>query len=771
MPFEGGTHSARHPYGRDTLLRRGAGFLAVMAGSYAAIPFSTEETSPGLVAAAAALNVALLLAAWFLPWTRLPRAAAIGPPLAYVAVVVLLREGEGGGASGFAGLFLASVLWTALYMDRTALWVTLAAVAVALVAPVLIEGAPRYPAGTEVRRTVATMAIALLMGFVAQELVQRSRRRAGELAAVLRAAGEGIVRLGASGEVILANPAAAEILGRPAADLTGKDFHATVHDRRPDGSPYPAEECPIRRTLGDGQSAEVDDEVFWRADGSAIPVEYRARPLARDAGGGAVVTFSDITERLRVQRMKDEFVSVVGHELRTPLTAIRGSLGLMGAGMVGDMSAEARDMLDIAVENTDRLVRLINDILDIERIESGRVAMEREPCDLADILQRMEELMATPAREAGVELAVEPVPARLWADSDRILQVLTNLVSNALKFTPWDGKVTVRGQEGEGEVTVSVEDTGRGIPPEQLETVFERFAQVDASDAREKGGTGLGLAIARSIVHQHFGRIWVESEPGRGARFSFTLPLTRVVSGPRPTAVVAGCDRERRARTRELLERAGYDAGEAEAPDEVAARAEASRPDVLLVDLGSYGEGGAELIDEIRRRPETADVPVLSLATVESGDDGGRVLDESLLAAALRTVPGASPLTALVVEDDASLARVLVGMLRALGVRATHTTTAAGAIDSLREHHPDLLILDLVLPGGDGAEVVDWLRGEDRLLSTPVLVYTALDLGEEERNRLASPETRFFTKSREGPEAFEQQLVAVVDRLSGGDRQ
>jgi signal transduction histidine kinase len=180
-------------------------------------------------------------------------------------------------------------------------------------------------------------------------------------------------------------------------------------------------------------------------------------------------------------------------------------------------------MVEIAVQNTDRLVRLINDILDIERIGSGMIDMHREPCDGGELIARAVEVVGPVAAEARVTLIADARPAALLADPDRVLQTLTNLISNAVKFSSDGGSVRVSSERRNGEVVFRVRDEGRGIPADKLDSIFERFHQVDASDSREKGGTGLGLAICRTIVEHHGGRIWVQSKLGAGSTFSFAL--------------------------------------------------------------------------------------------------------------------------------------------------------------------------------------------------------------------------------------------------------
>ena len=248
---------------------------------------------------------------------------------------------------------------------------------------------------------------------------------------------------------------------------------------------------------------------------------------ARAAASGqneVLLIVRDITERLVVDRMKDEFISVVSHELRTLLTSIRGSLGLMAGGVLGPIPEKAQKMVLIALSNADRLSRLINDILDLERIHSGSVTMDKTECDTAALMGQAAEVMGDIAEEAGVNLSVSHDSLQIWADPDRMIQTFTNLLGNAIKFSPPGGFVSLAAQILEDQVLFQVKDQGRGIPAANLANIFERFQQVDASDSREKGGTGLGLAICRSIVLQHGGRIWAESNVGEGSTFNVTLP-------------------------------------------------------------------------------------------------------------------------------------------------------------------------------------------------------------------------------------------------------
>ncbi|MCT7951234.1 PAS domain S-box protein [Ancylothrix sp. C2] len=363
---------------------------------------------------------------------------------------------------------------------------------------------------------------------IARDITQQKRietalerlRHQNEL--ILASAGEGICGLDALGNIAFVNPAASRMLGYESKELLGQSVHILLqftqtYERR----------CRIFASLEDGSVHHVTDEMFCHKSGRYFPVEYVSTPIReRNQITGAVITFKDITERLAMERMKDEFISMVSHELRTPLTSIRGSMGLLASGILIAQPEKAQRMLQIAVSNTDRLVRLINDILDLERIESGKINIQKQICNAGDLMREAAEDLQLMAQKAGVTLEVDPLPVQLWADSDRIVQTLTNLLSNAIKFSPAGSTVWLTGTPpSQGQVTICVRDQGRGIPREKLEMIFERFQQVDASDSRQKGGTGLGLAICRSIVQQHEGRIWAESTLGEGSCFCFSLPV------------------------------------------------------------------------------------------------------------------------------------------------------------------------------------------------------------------------------------------------------
>ena len=235
-----------------------------------------------------------------------------------------------------------------------------------------------------------------------------------------------------------------------------------------------------------------------------------------------------LAERSDLDHAKDEFISTVSHELRTPLTSIRGALGLLSSGLLGKGDDRAQNLLRIASANTERLIRLINDILDLERMESGRAPVNLRRCSLYDLAREAVDTMNALADAAQIRLELNSYATHdlgyFDADPDRILQVLTNLLSNAIKFSAPGSTVSVQIDSDINSLLLRVVDHGRGIPLDKLEAVFDRFQQVEHGDASKKGGTGLGLAICREIVRAHGGEIHIESEEGRGTTMRFSLP-------------------------------------------------------------------------------------------------------------------------------------------------------------------------------------------------------------------------------------------------------
>jgi signal transduction histidine kinase/DNA-binding response OmpR family regulator len=509
--------------------------------------------------------------------------------------------------------------------------------------------------------------------------------------------------------------------------------------------------------------------------------------------------------RSDLDTVKDEFISTVSHELRTPLTSIRGALGLLSAGLLGNVDAKAQNLLRIASSNTERLIRLINDILDLERMESGRAPLKLRRSSIQDLAREAVDTMTTMADGAGIHLELTCYAPRdaiyFDADPDRILQVLTNLLSNAIKFSAAGSTVSVQIDSDTNSVLLKVVDHGRGIPPDKLEAVFDRFQQVESSDASKKGGTGLGLAICRSIIQQHGGAIWAQpNQSGPGTTLWLQLSRSARASDPTSPGIIAPpiergeglilvCDDDPGIRVvvAEQLRQHGYDILEAGDGEEViaiakdhaarAAKTNGTRAiSAILLDLYMPGLSGWETLQRLKELPATAAIPVVILSVIPpaerpllAGDAQGWVqkpFNESLLLAeigrVLRTTGG--PGQILLVEQDQELARIILARFQEAGVRIGHASTLQQAVDRCLLGPPDLLILDLTLPDGDGFSLVDWLRRQPELHSLPLVVYTNREISEAEMVKLSLGPTQFFNKAKVKPAEVVELVLAMVHR-------
>jgi PAS domain S-box-containing protein len=332
-----------------------------------------------------------------------------------------------------------------------------------------------------------------------------------------------VVNLDRFGKVEYINPFFLELTGYNQEEVIGQDWFANF---LPQTEKQQVEKCFLE-LLAQEFHPYYQNAILTKS-GQEKAIAWN-NTLLHNAQGEIIGTTSigeDITERKMMERTKDEFISVVSHELRTPLASIQGGLNLISSGLMDPQSDKGRHVMEIVTENTDRLVLLVNDILELERLKLGKVKLLRKTCNAADLLCKASEMMQLLANRSRITLSVSAQPIQVYVDGDRIIQVLTNLISNAIKFAPEGSTafLTAELPATSNQVLFKVKDQGRGIPADKLDSIFERFQQVDASDSRKKGGTGLGLAICRSIIEQHGGQIWVESVLERGSIFWFTLP-------------------------------------------------------------------------------------------------------------------------------------------------------------------------------------------------------------------------------------------------------
>jgi len=403
-----------------------------------------------------------------------------------------------------------------------------------------------------------------------------------------------------------------EIFGRHMRDVFGEDNYARA------------------RTHIDVALAgkKVNFEGVLGARGVRRQVDVTYIPQLDELGKvlGFYILTADITERKAVERMKSEFVANVSHELRTPLTAIIGSLGVIQSDMLDEVPQHMKVFLDRAAQNSDRLASLINDILDTEKIESGLISLELQPVPVSAFLQQAISLNHGYADKLGVGFELrQPVPdVRLRADSGRLMQVLTNLLSNAAKFSPTGASVAVSARQIDDKIRVSVSDRGPGVPEEFRGRIFQKFAQADSSSTRPKGGTGLGLSISKAIIETMGGSLGYESVAGQGATFYFELPQWRERS-----ALITADGRDRRVLICEderdiansiavYLKRAGFDSDTAYSASQAKQLLAQHEYCAMTVDLVLPDEHGASLIRAVRATPATALLPIMIVSAETS---------------------------------------------------------------------------------------------------------------------------------------------------------
>lgn len=353
-----------------------------------------------------------------------------------------------------------------------------------------------------------------------RDALRQERNRSLQL---INSSVDGIAAFDEQGTCTVWNPAMEALTGIPRDRAIGQCGMDLFRSLLPDSILQ-----PLHLGMADTVTA-FDFSHSHPQTGQLRMIEARYSPLHN--GGttvtGGLMVLRDVTRQRELERLKREFISIISHEIRTPLSSIRGALGLVAEGILDDDPQTAREMLSIANNNIERLVRLVNDILALNRLESGQVDLKYQWCPAISLVQQAFSSVETLATTHQIRLeATVPDDLQVWADPDWLVQVLVNLVNNAIKFSPPQTAIAVTAEAiaPESIIQFSVADQGRGIPADKLQTIFGRFQQVDASDSRQKGGTGLGLAICRQIVQQHGGRIWVESELNKGSTFYFTLP-------------------------------------------------------------------------------------------------------------------------------------------------------------------------------------------------------------------------------------------------------
>lgn len=536
----------------------------------------------------------------------------------------------------------------------------------------------------------------------------------------------------------------------------------------------------LKITLDTGQPQVVEYDLP-AGDGNSRTIPYEARFVL--AGGDEVlVILRDITERKQIDRLKNEFVSIVSHELRTPLTSVRGSLSLVTGGVAGEIPSQAKALIEIAVKNTERLILLINDILDIEKIESGKMDFNLEKLEIQPLVEQAIADNQPFAEQFSVHLQLEQTlpNAIVKVDRDRLLQVFTNLLSNAAKFSPPQAVVSVRIFRHQQKIRIEVSDHGSGIPEEFRPRIFQKFVQADASIARRKGGTGLGLSICKAIVEHLGGTIGFKTETLVGTTFYIELPEVEIPNiapaSPYPLSqksdrlLICEDDRDIAKLLSLMLEKDGFVTDIAYSAQQAKTLLTQHTYTMMTLDLALPDQDGISLLRELRHDPKTQHLPIIVVsANAEVGKSNDescfavidwleKPIDQQRLLAAIHTAhrshPGEKP-QVLQVEDDPDLVQVVTAILRDYAI-VEAASTLQTARQKLQQHPYDLVILDLNLPDGSGFDLLPELNCHP-LSPIPAVIFSANEVSLD----LAKKVSAALVKSR----TSNQQLLNTIKSL------
>ena len=500
-------------------------------------------------------------------------------------------------------------------------------------------------------------------------------------------------------------------------------------------------------------------------------------------------------------RLKSQFLANMSHELRTPLNSIIGFSEILIDGLSGKLTEEQTEFVNNIYSSGKHLLNLINDILDLSKIEAGKMKFELGEVAVRDLFKDVQATVSALINKKGQKLGVEidEQVKSVWADEFKIKQVLLNLLSNASKFTPEGGHIWVRCRPAEepDTVVISVTDTGVGIKPEAQKVIFEAFRQADGSITREHGGTGLGLAISKKIVEAHGGKIWVESQPGKGSTFSFTLSTKKpkkaekvqikspkiektVSNGEGELVMIVEDDPQSSDLLRFYFQQEGYKTVQVYNGSKAIEEAVRFQPTLITLDIMLPGKDGWTILQELKADHRTKQIPVVIVSVLENRELGlslgaveylsKPVKKDQLLAVlerlSLTTKVKAHGAKVLVADDEPEVAEVIEEMLKLEGFKVLKAMNGRAALQMVQQENPDLLILDLLMPDISGIEVVHALRSNGREKDIPIIVLTGKHISPDQRKQLNGEIQAFLEKA-----SFSRRiLLSEVRRLLGINR-
>ncbi|MFT5852303.1 MAG: PAS domain S-box-containing protein [Colwellia sp.] len=616
------------------------------------------------------------------------------------------------------------------------------------------------------------------------QLQQEIDIQTSRLSSVIENVVDGIITIDEKGKITTFNQAARKMFGYQDSEVIGYNVKMLMPDpyhSEHDGYLHNHMTTGIKKIIGIGREV-----IGRRKDGSEFPLDLAVSEVKMDNSIHFIGITRDVTERKRIELMQKEFISTVSHELRTPLTSISGSLGLILGGVTGELSDKTRALITIANNNSERLIHLINDILDIEKISAGKMHFDFAIVNLIPLIKKSLEENKGYSTKLDVRykfVTGTEKEINVRVDEKRLLQVMSNILSNAAKYSPSGGQVDIKVETINDNARISVHDNGKGIPENFKPKIFNKFSQADSSDTRKKGGTGLGLNITQAIVLQLKGSIHFDSDEEQGTTFYVDLPLIdekkitdfqiKKMDSNKPLILIIEDDHDVSKLLSIMLGNEGYQWDQAYDYDEAIQKIKINKYDAITLDLMIPGGSGISILRELRRYEKTMKLPVIVVSAVvnegrlEVEGDAFEMVDwlekpinsDKLIATIQSSLPARNNGVGRIlhVEDDPDISAIVTSLLGD-GFEVKNAATLLEAKKMVNNYTFDLVLLDVGLPDGSGLDLLPLLLDNEHQI--PVVIFSAQDVPEEAASQVMAT----LIKSKTDNEFLKQQIKQAISR-------